>query len=115
MIGCTKLLCGTATIADLMRQDAAAKPGLLQFSTSSRPIVVWNVTQRCNLACAHCYIAATERASADELTGDEARAFIDDVAAKQPGHPVADIALGDAVDRHRHARPVESDAPGIDL
>ncbi len=81
MIGCTKLLCGTATIADLMRQDAGQKAHLLQFSTANRPIVVWNITQRCNLACAHCYLDATDRAASGELTTDEARVFIDDVAA----------------------------------
>ena len=86
MIGCTKLLCGTATIADLMRQDAATKAHLLQFSTEHRPIVVWNTTSRCNLACAHCYLDASDRAGRDELTTEEARAFIDDVAAM--GSPV---------------------------
>ncbi len=80
MIGCTKLLCGTATVAEVMRRDAAAKPHLLQFTTANRPIVVWNVTQRCNLACAHCYFEASERAGRDELTTEEARAFIADLA-----------------------------------
>jgi len=86
LIGCTKLLCGTATIADLMRRDAGKKPHLLQFSTANRPIVVWNATSRCNLACAHCYLDATERAARDELTTDEAKTFVEDVAAM--GSPV---------------------------
>ena len=80
MIGCTKLLCGTATVAEVMRRDAASRPHLLQFTTANRPIVVWNVTQRCNLACAHCYFEASERAGRDELTTEEARAFIADLA-----------------------------------
>jgi len=81
VIGCTKLLCGTATIADLMRQDSGQKAHLLQFSTANRPIVVWNTTQRCNLACAHCYLDAKDRASRDELTTEEGAALVDDVAA----------------------------------
>jgi radical SAM protein with 4Fe4S-binding SPASM domain len=81
VIGCTKLLCGTATIADLMRQGATPQAHLLQFSTEHRPIVVWNTTLRCNLACAHCYLDAQDRAASDELTTEEAVAFIDDVAA----------------------------------
>lgn len=81
MIGCTKLLCGSATIADLMRADAAQKPHLLQFTTENRPLVVWNTTQRCNLACAHCYLDAGDRASRDELTTTEGEALVDDVAA----------------------------------
>lgn len=108
MIGCTKLLCGTATIADLMRQDAGTKAHLLQFSTENRPIVVWNVTRRCNLSCAHCYIDAQDRASRDELTTEEARTFIDDVAAMRSpvllfsgGEP---LLRGDLMDLGRHAR-----------
>jgi len=97
VIGCTKLLCGTATIADLMRQDAAKKPHLLQFTTASRPLVVWNVTQRCNLACAHCYLDAQDRAGRDELTTEEARAFIDDVAAT--GSPVLLLSGGEPLMR----------------
>ncbi|MBM4036472.1 MAG: radical SAM protein [Planctomycetes bacterium] len=81
MIGCTKLLCGTATIADLLRADAGGKAHLLQFSTANRPIVVWNTTQRCNLACAHCYLDAKDRASREELTTEEGAALVDDVAA----------------------------------
>jgi radical SAM protein with 4Fe4S-binding SPASM domain len=64
-----------------MRQDSGASAHLLQFSTEHRPIVVWNSTRRCNLRCAHCYLDATERAGRDELTTEEARAFVDDVAA----------------------------------
>jgi radical SAM protein with 4Fe4S-binding SPASM domain len=86
VIGCTKLLCGTATIADLMRAGSARKAHLLQFSTENRPIVVWNATRRCNLACAHCYLDATDCAGRDELSTDEARAMIEDIAAM--GSPV---------------------------
>lgn len=77
MIGITKLLCGKATVAQAMR---AGHPSMLQFSADRRPIVVWNATYRCNLACAHCYLDA-DAAGADELTTGEARAMIDDLAA----------------------------------
>jgi len=97
VIGCTKLLCGTATIADLMRHDAGQKAHLLQFSTANRPIVVWNVTQRCNLACAHCYLDASDRASRDELTTAEAEALIDDLAAM--GCPVLLFSGGEPLMR----------------
>ena len=44
-----------------------------------RPIVVWNITPKCNLACAHCY--AAERSGADAvLDTDEAKRVIDDLA-----------------------------------
>lgn len=83
MIGFTKLLCGTATISDVMRQrqghDAMAA-SLLQFSSERSPVVVWNITSQCNLKCRHCYIEATEAANENEMTTEEGKAFIDDLA-----------------------------------
>lgn len=82
MIGLTKLLCGKATVAEAMRQRAAAtrQPHVLRFSAGDRPLVVWNVTYRCNLRCAHCYIEAAARGSREELSSQEALAFIADLA-----------------------------------
>ncbi|MFP4055303.1 MAG: radical SAM protein [Candidatus Brocadiia bacterium] len=85
MIGCTKLLCGTATVADLLRRGAGREARLLQFSTARRPIVVWNTTRRCNLACAHCYLDAGGDGRG-ELSTQEGMALVDDVAAM--GSPV---------------------------
>lgn len=83
MIGFTKLLCGTATISNVMRQHNDQEPmqaGLLQFSSDRAPVVVWNITSQCNLKCRHCYIEATESAIANEMTTEEGKAFIDDLA-----------------------------------
>lgn len=49
-------------------------------SRARRPVVVWNVTRACNLACKHCYANAKRTAAPDELTNAEARAFLDDLA-----------------------------------
>jgi len=57
MIGCTKLLCGTATVSEVLRHGRRTEnlpPAMLQFSSENTPIVVWNTTGRCNLACRHC-------------------------------------------------------------
>lgn len=83
MIGCTKLICGTATVAQAInygRDTRKLPPHMLQFSSSVKPLVVWNMTNRCNLKCKHCYISAGERERSDEFTADEAKAFIDDLA-----------------------------------
>ena len=42
MIGCTKLLCGTATVSEVIKhsQDGNLPPQLLQFSDKNRPLVV---------------------------------------------------------------------------
>ena len=44
-----------------------------------RPVVVWNVTPACNLACAHCYAAGRDCADS-VLDTTEAKRVIDDLA-----------------------------------
>lgn len=83
MIGCTKLLCGLATVSEALHHDRDSSklpPHLLQFSSDYRPLVVWNTTNRCNLSCQHCYLNAEDKHYKDELTNAEARAFIEDIA-----------------------------------
>lgn len=82
MIGFTKLLCGKATVSDVMRNRHGQKmpATLLQFSTVHSPVVVWNMTAQCNLKCRHCYIHATEEVAKNELTTVQAKAFIDDLS-----------------------------------
>src|SRR5437773_818300 len=47
--------------------------------------VSWNLTQRCNLECAHCYMSAFAGADArGELGGDECRRVIDEIAQVNP-------------------------------
>lgn len=48
-------------------------------------VVAWNLTRRCNLECAHCYISAgPEESAASELTGDEFRRIADEILALNP-------------------------------
>ena len=61
MIGISKLYCGTVEPSDALRygRDSSQLPShLLQFSKDKHPVVVWNVTRRCNLKCVHCYAHA---------------------------------------------------------
>jgi len=51
----------------------------LQFAADKKPVVVWNVTRRCNLRCRHCYAQATAGAAPDELTQAEGLALLDDL------------------------------------
>ena len=53
---------------------------LLQFSIDKKPVVVWNMTQACNLRCRHCYAHAVAQASDSELTTAQARDMIDDLS-----------------------------------
>jgi 12,18-didecarboxysiroheme deacetylase len=83
MIGISKLYCGTVEPSDALRygRHSSNLPShLLQFSKDKRPVVVWNVTRACNLKCVHCYAHATGDATSDELSTDEGRRMIDDLA-----------------------------------
>lgn len=57
----------------------AGEPGQVPF------LVSWNLTKRCNLKCAHCYLDAAELEGADETSTEEAKGFIDEVASLNPG------------------------------
>ena len=83
MIGITKLLCGTASAGDVLRygRDSSRMPHhLIQYSQDKRPVVVWNMTRRCNLHCIHCYSDSENRDYLGELTTEEAKALIEDLA-----------------------------------
>ena len=58
---------------------AAARPEAVPH------VVAWNLTQRCNLACAHCYIAAGPwHGEAGELSTDEVRRISDEILVLNP-------------------------------
>ncbi len=83
MIGISKLYCGAVEASDVLRYKRHSKQlpsGLLQFSKDKKPVVVWNCTRTCNLKCEHCY-AQSDAQRYDQLTTDEAKAMIDDLAA----------------------------------
>jgi heme d1 biosynthesis radical SAM protein NirJ len=46
-----------------------------------RPVVIWNLTRRCNLRCRHCYTTSADVAFPGELTHEQAMAVVDDLAA----------------------------------
>jgi 12,18-didecarboxysiroheme deacetylase len=83
MIGISKLYCGTVEPSDALRygRDSSKLPShLLQFSKDKRPVIVWNVTRRCNLKCVHCYAHAKDVHFENELTTEQGKKLIDDLA-----------------------------------
>ena len=46
-----------------------------------RPIVVWNLTRTCNLRCQHCYTDSANQKYAGELSTEECKRVLDDLAA----------------------------------
>jgi len=70
MISISRLLCDAIAPGDDLRYSGAPRP----------PIVVWNCTQRCNLSCVHCYARAQDRDYHGEMSTEESKAFIRDLA-----------------------------------
>jgi Fe-coproporphyrin III synthase len=100
MIGISKLYCGTVEPSDALRygRHSGNLPShLLQFSKDKRPVVVWNITRACNLKCIHCYAHATDGTTGDELSTEEGRRMIDDLAAF--GAPVLLLSGGEPMVR----------------
>jgi len=84
MIGISKLYCGAVEPSDVLRygRESGNLPAhLLQFSADKRPVVVWNITRRCNLQCVHCYSSSADRQYDGELTTAEGKKLIADMAA----------------------------------
>ena len=83
MIGISKLYCGPVEASDPLRYErlSAKLPShLLQFSADKKPVVVWNVGQRCNLKCIHCYSQSQDKEYPGELSSVEGKGLIEDMA-----------------------------------
>lgn len=80
MISVTKLLFDTEYFGDSLRYSQKSKGALQGTTVGSGPVVVWNSTRTCNLKCAHCYMDSDYHKYAGELTTEEAKVFIDDLA-----------------------------------
>jgi len=107
MIGISKLYCGAVEPADVLRYGRQSKElpsHLLQFSADKRPVVVWNVTRRCNLKCVR-YSNSRNVFYTDELTTGQGKALLADLAAF--GSPVILFSGGEPMmrpDLHNLAR-----------
>ncbi|MGO9619852.1 MAG: 12,18-didecarboxysiroheme deacetylase [Desulfobaccales bacterium] len=97
MIGVSKLYCGAVEAGDLLRypgRQARELPShLLQFSADKKPVLVWNITRRCNLKCLHCYAQATAGPAPDELSPQAALDLLRDL--KDFGTPVVLFSGGE--------------------
>ncbi len=100
MIGISKLYCGTVEPSDALRygRDSSKLPShLLQFSKDKKPVVVWNMGRRCNLKCVHCYAQSRDIEYNNELTTQQGKELIDDLA--QFGAPVILFSGGEPLMR----------------
>lgn len=83
MIIFSKALTDQGTVWEALRASETCQnlpPDLIRFSAQSKPVVMWNLTRRCNLACQHCYMDAEKEAN-EELSLEEGIHLVDDLAA----------------------------------
>jgi radical SAM protein with 4Fe4S-binding SPASM domain len=81
----TQCMHGRGTVSSVMRHRHKPQAGVpsrhLAFSGMYRPVIFWNITDRCNLSCTHCYSkSGPGRSNEGELTTTEALRVIDDLA-----------------------------------
>ena len=109
----TQCMHGRGTVSGVMRHrhkpQADVPSSYLAFSGMYRPVVFWNLTDRCNLSCTHCYSkSGPGRTTEGELTTAEALSVIDDLA--DMGVPLILFTGGEPLMREdiwelaRHAR-----------
>ena len=84
MLSVSRLLNGQVGPQDALRygrRSGAGPAHLLHYSRDKTPVVVWNVTRRCNLHCGHCYADSHDRDYPGELDTGEGVRLIGDLAA----------------------------------
>ena len=73
---------------------------LLHHDASVRPfIVIWEVTRACQLVCTHCRADAIRGRSPFELSTDEGRRLLDDLASFGTPRPLVVLTGGDPFER----------------
>jgi radical SAM protein len=70
----------------------------MDFDRAPR-LVFWETTKACPLACVHCRATAQRDRAPDELTTEEGKAIIDDLAAAPRPTPVLILTGGDCLQR----------------
>ena len=71
-----------------------------------KPVVIWNLTRRCNLRCRHCYTSSADVTFPGELNREQALAVVDDLHAfnipaliLSGGEPLSSPFFFDVADR----------------
>lgn len=80
-----------------MDRGAQRAGGVKAIVTAPPRIISWNVTTRCPLKCAHCYVDAGEKEASGVLSTSEAFAVIDQIC--ETGKPVVVLSGGEPLMR----------------
>lgn len=80
-----KMLDITRLLADTIEEDSIRyAKDCAQTTKGTRkgrgPVVAWNITNRCNYKCSHCYANSSTNQEKDELTLEEIKEIVNDLA-----------------------------------
>lgn len=80
MISITRLLGGSGYYGDQLRycREAGQVTGGATYGRG--PVVVWNMTQNCNLTCRHCYASSRPGDYTGEMSREEGLKFLEELA-----------------------------------
>lgn len=89
-----------ALVANHIPRAGARAVRLMRHDASERPfIVIWEVTRACQLVCTHCRADAIRTRNPFELTTDEGRRLLDDLASFGTPRPLVVLTGGDPFER----------------
>jgi len=75
LLNLTRLLYDVRSPGDPLRYDIGARRSVTGAAHGKGPVVAWNVTSKCNLACPHCYYDAGD--SRGDLSTEACRDVVD--------------------------------------
>ncbi len=81
-----------------MMQEVLSPGSMRPIRTPKAPVVIWNLIRRCNLTCRHCYSTSADIDFPGELTTEQAKSVIDDLA----GYSVPALILSGGEPLLRH-------------
>ncbi|MEO3712931.1 heme d1 biosynthesis radical SAM protein NirJ [Roseateles flavus] len=97
-------------IATAEREGVYPSPRRAQSGGETRPVVIWNLTRRCNLTCKHCYALSADHHYPGELSHEEICTVMDDLRAY--GVPVLILSGGEPL-LHPQLFEIASRAQGM--
>ena len=97
-------------LTDYMRQLVTPTPVRHRTGNIVKPVVIWNLTRRCNLKCRHCYTVSADVDFPGELSHEQAMETLDDLGRFRI--PALILSGGEPLDRKdlfeiaKAARPI---------
>ncbi|KUJ73463.1 heme d1 biosynthesis radical SAM protein NirJ [Ruegeria marisrubri] len=84
-------------LTEYMQQLVTPTPVRKRGSGPVKPVVIWNLTRRCNLKCRHCYTVSADVEFPGELSHDQAMTTLEDLG--QFRVPALILSGGEPLDR----------------